>query len=293
MMSTKFAVFTKELTEKTMAGLLRLVNVLDGRGAKIYLNVMGAGREMFASDGRVTIFGDSSELPGDLTMVLSIGGDGTFLETAMRVLDAGVPVAGINTGKLGFLANIPDDDIVKDVEMLCSGKYQIINRSLLEIISPEGLFSQTTSLALNEVTIQKADQRMISITVYVDGIFLNTYRADGLIISSSTGSTAYNLSVGGPILSPSDDSIIISPMSPHNLTVRPIIVTGSSSIMLETGGRSSECMITCDSKAIKATLGVKMELKQSSKKLRTITLDDNDFFSTIRNKLMWGADLRN
>src|SRR5665648_264957 len=131
-------------------------------------------------------------------------------------------------------------------------------------------------------------QRMIAITVHVSGIFLNTYRADGLIISSSTGSTAYNLSVGGPILSPSDESVIIAPMSPHNLTVRPIIVPGGSIITLETGGRSSECMITCDSRAAKAPMGIKLVIGQSARKLQTISLKGNDFFSTIRGKLMWG-----
>jgi len=292
-MAVKFALFTKDITEKTMAGLLRIVEALDNKKAEVYLNIMGTGGKRLESDKRVSLFGNISELPPGISLILSVGGDGTFLETAKIVRETGIPVAGINTGKLGFLANIPDDDIVKDIEMLCSGQYEIVSRSMLEVISPEALFEEKTSLALNEVTVQKADQRMITITTYVNGIFLNTYRADGLIISSSTGSTAYNLSVGGPILSPSDDSIIIAPMSPHNLTVRPIIVTGTSQISIETDGRSPECMITCDSKAIKAPLGIKMEIRQSVHRLHTVTLSDNDFFSTIRNKLMWGADLRN
>jgi len=289
----RIALFSKELTEKTMTGLLSVVDALELRGAEVFLNVMGQGGERFASDNRIRLIKNVSELPPDVKFILSIGGDGTFLETAMKVRQRGIPVAGINTGRLGFLANIPDDDIGKAIEMLCAGDYEIINRSMLEIVSPEGLFGERNSLALNEITIQKTDQRMITITVYVNGIFLNTYRADGLIISSSTGSTAYNLSVGGPILSPSDDSIIIAPMSPHNLTVRPIIVTGSTVIEMETGGRSSECMVTCDSNAMKAPLGIKMTVRQSSESLQTITLKDNDFFSTIRNKLMWGADPRN
>ena len=292
-MSRKIALFTKELTEKTMAGLLRLVEALNNRGASIYLNVMGPGREKFISDNRITLFDNITELPADIYLILSVGGDGTFLKTAMQVREAGIPVAGINTGRLGFLANIPDNDIAKAIEMLCDGEYEIINRAMLEVTSPEGLFGEKTAIALNEVTVQKADQRMITIKVYIDGLYLNTYRADGLIISSSTGSTAYNLSVGGPILSPSDESIIIAPMSPHNLTVRPIIVPGASIITMETGGRSSDCMVTCDSNTVKAPLGVKLEVRQSPLKLSTITLKGNDFFSTIRDKLMWGADLRN
>ncbi len=292
-MSIKIGVFCKDLTDKTTAGLLRLVDALNSRGAGVYLHIMGSGKAKFAEDIRVSLIDEITQLPEDVHFILSVGGDGTFLETAMKVKDTAIPVAGINTGKLGFLANIPDDDISKAVEMLCTGEYEIIRRSLLEVLAPEGLFGEKRSLALNEVTVQKADQRMIAITVHVSGIFLNTYRADGLIISSSTGSTAYNLSVGGPILSPSDESIIIAPMSPHNLTVRPIIVPGGSVITLETGGRSRECMITCDSKAVKTQMGIKLVIGQSARKLQTISLKGNDFFSTLRGKLMWGADPRN
>ncbi len=292
-MSKKIALYSKGLTEKTMAGLLRLIDALHTNGAVIYLNIMESGGNQFASDTRVILFEEVSELPGDIDLIMSVGGDGTFLETAMRVRETGIPVAGINTGRLGFLANIPDDDIGKAIEMLFSGDYDVISRSMLEIVTPEGLFGEKNSLALNEVTIQKTDQGMITITVRVNGIFLNTYRADGLIISSATGSTAYNLSVGGPILSPSDESIIIAPMSPHNLTIRPIIVTGGSTITMETGGRSNECMITCDSKAVRAPLGINIEIRQAKLKLPTVTTRGNDFFSTLRNKLMWGADRRN
>jgi NAD+ kinase len=292
-MSKKIALYSKGLTEKTMAGLLRLIDALHSSGAVIYLHIMEPDGNQFASDTRVILFEEVSELPADIYLIMSVGGDGTFLETAMRVRETGIPVAGINTGRLGFLANIPDDSIGKAIEMLFSGDYDVINRSMLEVISPEGLFGEKSSLALNEVTVQKTDQHMITITVWVNGIFLNTYRADGLIISSSTGSTAYNLSVGGPILSPSDESIIIAPMSPHNLTMRPIIVTGGSTITMETGGRSTECMITCDSKAVRALLGVKIEITQAKLKLPTVTTRGNDFFSTLRNKLMWGADRRN
>jgi NAD+ kinase len=292
-MSKKIALYSKGLTEKTMAGLLRLIDALHSRGAVIYLHIMESNGNHFDADTRLSLFGDVSELPGDIDMIMSVGGDGTFLETAMRVLGTGIPVAGINTGRLGFLANIPDDDIGKAIMMLCSGDYDVISRSMLEVVTPEGLFGEKSSLALNEVTIQKTDQSMITITVRVNGIFLNTYRADGLIISSATGSTAYNLSVGGPILSPSDESIIIAPMSPHNLTMRPIIVTGGSTITMETGGRSNESMITCDSKAVRAPMGINIEIRQAKLKLPTVTTRGNDFFSTLRNKLMWGADRRN
>ena len=168
---------------------------------------------------------------------MSVGGDGTFLETMLKVRDFGIPIAGVNTGRMGFLANISEDEIGHSIDLLCEGEFKIIERSLIEIRKPEGLFEQGSSTALNEVTIQKADPSMITINVYVDGYYLNTYWADGLIVSTATGSTAYNLSVGGPILSPEDESIIISPISPHNLTIRPIILSGDSSLRMIVEGR--------------------------------------------------------
>jgi NAD+ kinase len=292
-MARTIALYSKGLTDKTTAGLLRLIDALHRRGATIYLNIMEPNGIHFRDDRRIIMFSEVSELPGDTYMIMSVGGDGTFLETAMRVRSTGIPVAGINTGRLGFLANIPDDDIGSSIDLLCSGNYEVISRTMLEIVSPEGLTGPGEGLALNEITIQKADQSMITITVKVNGIFLNTYRADGLIVSSATGSTAYNLSVGGPILSPGDESIIIVPMSPHNLTVRPIIVSGSSAITLVSGGRSTECLVTCDSRAVKVPVGTVIEVRQAVSKLKTVTPAGNDFFSTLRNKLMWGADPRN
>ncbi|MRR21698.1 NAD(+) kinase [bacterium] len=292
-MDKTIALYSKSLTEKTTAGLVKVIDALYDRGVTIYLNVMDPGGHHFDHDHRVIIFSDLSDLPADVCMILSVGGDGTFLETAMRVRSAGIPVAGINTGRLGFLANIPDEDIGRSVDLLCSGKYEIVSRAMLEISTPKELFSNGNAMALNEITVQKSDQGMITVTVKVDGIFLNTYRADGLIVSTATGSTAYSLSVGGPILSPTDDSIIIAPMSPHNLTIRPIIVTGSSVITLEAGGRSSHCLVTCDSRAARVPAGTILEVRQASSRLRTVTTAGNDFFSTLRNKLMWGADPRN
>ena len=292
-MAKRIALFSKGLTDKTRDGLVRIIDALNSRGAEIYLHIMGPGDDSFISHPADRVFDSVGSLPGDISLVLSVGGDGTFLETAMKVVDLQIPVAGINTGRLGFLANIPDSDIEKAMELLCSGDYEVVSRSMLEIVSPPGLFGRDSSLALNEITVQKSDQSLITVTVWVNGIFLNTYRADGLIVSTSTGSTAYNLSVGGPILSPSDDSIIIAPMSPHNLTVRPIVVPAGSTVVMETGGRTNECMVTCDSRVIKLPVGTVIEACQSHRRLTTVTPRGNDFFSTLRSKLMWGADLRN
>jgi NAD+ kinase len=211
----------------------------------------------------------------------------------LKVKDLGIPVAGINTGRLGFLANISAEEVNNSLELLYNGDYEIIDRCLLEVIRPPDLFAGGSQVALNEITIQKADLNMITINVFVDDIYLNTYWADGLIISTATGSTAYNLSVGGPILSPEDESIVISPISPHNLTIRPIVLSGTSKLRMVVEGRSNEYLATCDFRSKRVLFSQEVHIVQASKKLKTVMLRGRDFYSTLRNKLMWGADKRN
>jgi NAD+ kinase len=292
-MALKVAVYCKDITEKTRVGICRLARIFLEKGIAMNLNVMGEGKEKLSESDGLIFFEDISSIPGEIQIIISVGGDGTFLETAMRVKDKGIPVAGINTGKLGFLANITDADINNAIEKLCNGEYDVIERSMLELISPGNIFNNNYPVALNEITVQKADQRMITIAVQINGIHINTYRADGLIVSTATGSTAYNLSVGGPILTPTDGSVVIAPMSPHNLTVRPIVVTGGSNITMEVSGRGYECLVTCDSRFTHLPFGTLIEIRQAEKRLRTVMLKGDDFFSTLRNKFLWGVDPRN
>lgn len=241
----------------------------------------------------IEYFSELSSLSEMPDMVLSVGGDGTFLETVLKVKDIGIPIAGVNTGRMGFLANIPAEDIANSIAMLCNDEFEIIERSLLELSRPDKLFEGNSSSALNEITMQKADLSMITINVYVDEIHLNTYWCDGLIISTATGSTAYNLSVGGPILSPEDESIIISPIAPHNLTIRPIIISGESRLRMIIEGRSSDFLITCDFRSEKVSFNEEIHINRAPVKLKTVMLNGRDFYSTLRNKLMWGVDKRN
>jgi NAD+ kinase len=222
-----------------------------------------------------------------------VGGDGTFLETVLRVKDLGIPVAGVNTGRMGFLANIPNEDLGKSVDQLCNNEYELISRSMLEISHPTDLFEGESAVALNEITMQKSNVSMITIHVYVDDEFLNTYWTDGLIVSTATGSTAYNLSVGGPILSPEDESIIISPISPHNLTIRPIVLSGSSKLRMVLEGRTNEFLATCDFRFRKLPISERISIIGSAIKLKTVMLKGRGFYSTLRNRLMWGIDRRN
>jgi NAD+ kinase len=292
-MIKRIAIFSKDNKSKTKDGVSRLVTEFCKRGIKIQI-YQKSGELTYCHDAElIEQFSDLSSISGLPDLVLSVGGDGTFLETVLKVKDLGIPIAGVNTGRMGFLANIPEEEIGNSIDMLCRGEYDIIERSLLELSQPAGIFTGNSSSALNEITIQKADLSMITIHVYVDDIFLNTYWSDGLIVSTATGSTAYNLSVGGPILSPEDESIIISPIAPHNLTIRPIILSGQGSLRMVIEGRSKEYLATCDFRSTKLPFSQEIIIVKAPVKLKTVMLKGTDFYSTIRNKLMWGADRRN
>jgi NAD+ kinase len=289
----RVAVFSKDNSSKTRQGVSRLVNEFCRRGIMIQIFQKSGDPAVCPGGQLIESFTNISQLSGLPDLVLSVGGDGTFLETVMKIKDYEIPVAGVNTGRLGFLANISEEELSHSIDMLCHGEYKTIERTLLEIVHPSPLFEGSSSSALNEVTIQKADLSMITINVFIDDTYLNTYWADGLIISTATGSTAYNLSVGGPILSPEDESFIISPIAPHNLTIRPIIVSGDSRLRMVIEGRSSEYLATCDFRSKRLPFSQELHIEKSAHKLRTVMLKGMDFFSTLRNKLMWGADRRN
>lgn len=292
-MLRRVAIYSKENNSKTIEGVNRLIREFSKRNIGIDLYQKGPDKETLRHDDSVNRFTDLGALKEMPDVVLSVGGDGTFLETMLKVNSFGIPIAGVNTGRMGFLANISVDEIGHSIDLLAQGEFEIIERSLLEITSPPELVSRDFSMALNEITIQKGDPSMIIINVFVNGIYLNTYWADGLIVSTATGSTAYNLSVGGPILSPEDESIIISPISPHNLTIRPIVISGESDLKMTVEGRAAEYLVTCDFRSKRVAFGQELHITRSSRKLKTVMLEGSDFYSTLRNKLMWGADRRN
>jgi NAD+ kinase len=291
-MLNSVAIFSKDNTSKTRAGVGRLADELNLRGVKIFMHKRSNDFHA-SSDAPMEYFQDLAQLGMKPDFVFSVGGDGTFLETIIKVKDSGIPIAGVNTGRMGFLANIYADEIGKSLDMLSHGEYDIIERCLLKLERPANLFEGNNSLALNEITIQKSDLSMITISVYVNEAYLNTYWSDGLIISTATGSTAYNLSAGGPILTPEDESIIISPIAPHNLTIRPIVISGESKLRMIVEGRSLEYMATVDFRSRKVPFGEEVHILRSHEKIKTVMMRSRDFYSTLRNKLMWGADSRN
>lgn len=268
-----------------------IVELLLKRGVSVYVHEKLLGKVHDSFLDRIVSYCNIYHGNIKPDLVLSVGGDGTFLETILQVRDTGIPIAGVNAGRLGFLANIHDDFEIS-LERLLKEDFSIIDRNLIQLEEPAKIMGRS-NVALNDITVQKADLNMISIKIYVDDLYINTYWADGIIVSTATGSTAYNLSTGGPILTPEADNIIISPLSPHNLAVRPIILPGTSRLRLILSGRSPEYLVTCDFRSVRVPFFKELVIGQAPYKIRTVNLDGQDFFSTLRDKLMWGADARN
>lgn len=239
------------------------------------------------------LYNSIENAPDDVDFLISIGGDGTFLESLRYLKDFKIPVIGLNSGRLGFLANISKEEIGDAVEAIFGGNFSLEERSMLQLKTKNNDFEEI-NYALNDITIQKNDTVMISVDTFLDDEFLNTYWTDGLIVSTPTGSTAYSLSVGGPILTPGSSNFIIAPIASHNLSVRPLIISDSKKIRLEVNSRSGKFLLTADNRSLSLdTENNIIYIAKAPFSLRMIKLPFNNFYSTIRNKLMWGADKRN
>ncbi len=238
------------------------------------------------------LFTEYSELPEGIDYFFSIGGDGTFLETITYVRDSKVPVVGINSGRLGFLANISKEELPDSLEDIFAGNYSLEERALLEFESPGKPFGDF-NYALNEVTIQKIDATMITIHTFVNDELLNAYWADGLILSTPTGSTAYSMSVGGPIVIPDSNNFIISPIAPHNLTVRPVVIPDNNELRLKVNGRTRKFLATLDFRSAEFESSAEIVVRRAGFKISVLKLKHHNYYSTLRSKLMWGADKRN
>jgi len=228
-----------------------------------------------------------------LDALLSIGGDGTLLESVTHVGRDETPILGINTGRLGFLATISKDDIEDSLTKLFRGAYTLDKRAVLRLESSDKLFGNQ-NFALNDFTLVKKDSSsMITVHTYIDGELLNSYWADGIIVSTPTGSTGYALSCGGPLVFPRSGNFVITPVSPHNLTVRPIVVSDNSEISFKVEGRSKKFLVTLDSRVAVVDDSVKLKVVKEDFKVNLILLEGQHYFKTLRQKLNWGLDIRN
>lgn len=240
-----------------------------------------------------SVFSESGDLDESIDFLISLGGDGTLLDTVTLIRDKNIPVLGINFGRLGFLASLGRDEIETAVHSLITRTMVIDKRSLIHLDGNKPLFGEVP-YGLNEFAIHKTDiSPMIKIHTYLNGEFLNTYWADGLIVATPTGSTGYSLSCNGPVVFPDSSSFVITPVAPHNLNVRPIVVPDNNVISFEVEGRADHFICALDSRREIVDKKVQLAVRKEAFTLSLVRLNENNFLQTIRNKLSWGLDTRN
>nr|MBI1228665.1 NAD kinase [Cytophagales bacterium] len=271
-----------------------LINLLEQEGFETFVtHAFHRSIHKLGLNGRNTRVLEHREELEDMDFVISVGGDGTLLDAVCYVGAYETPILGINTGRLGFLATIAKDDIAHAIQVLIEKKYSLEDRSLVRLESEPALFGGI-NFGLNEFTIHKRDtSSMITVHTYIDGEYLNSYWADGLIISTPTGSTGYSLSCGGPLISPLAKNFVITPVSPHNLNVRPMVVSDESEISFKIEGRSQKFLVSLDSRSTPIDASVILKVKKETFVTKLVKCHDYSFFDTLRQKLNWGFDMRN
>jgi len=244
-----------------------------------------------AFDSTFNTYNSFDDLPKDTDLMISVGGDGTMLQAVKIIRNSGIPVIGINTGRLGFLATVQKDTIELAVEQLINGTYTINKRSLLQVSTKE---NSAPYFALNEISVnRKNTTTMITIDTFLDEEYLNTYWADGLIVSTPTGSTGYSLSCNGPIITPNVNALSITPIAPHNLSIRPLIIRDDTKIKLQVSSREAHFLLAMDSHVESISTNTAVYIQKADFQLQMIELKDQSFLKTLREKLLWGKDTRN
>jgi NAD+ kinase len=240
-------------------------------------------------------FSSHTELDSGFDILISIGGDGTILRAATLVRDSGIPILGINAGRLGFLAMVQRDNIDAFLNFILHKQYTLSPRTLLSLdISPENDCVSEINFAMNEITVSRKDTTsMITIETYLNGEFLNAYWADGLIISTPTGSTGYSMSCGGPILTPDVESLVITPLAPHNLNARPLVIPDSTEVMLKVSGRDDQYLVSLDSRVTSIAKESVLTIRKTPFTINMAEIPEETFLKTLRKKLLWGEDRRN
>lgn len=289
------AVFGRKVTKQNLEFYNEFLGILKDFGWNAVFE-KNLKQQLVNKDGlpeNVDEFTDYLDLQSGIDLSISVGGDGTFIENVKFVRDSNVPVLGINTGRLGFLANISKSKLEEAMHLVHEKQYVHQKRSLLKVITDSGLFGEE-NYAINELTLQKKDNSsMITVHASLDGKYLNSYWADGLIIATPTGSTAYNLSCDGPIVTPGCQVHILTPIAPHNLNVRPMVVPDHMPIELSIEGRSRSYLASLDGKSVSIKQGEKVIIEKADFMINVIKFEDNNFLDTIRNKMYWGVDERN
>ncbi len=277
-------------------GLMKeVLRVLRDAGTKtiVYTSLMNDIMRCDAENADYQTFNTYEQLKDKADVLFSFGGDGTMLDSVEYVRDTAIPVLGINMGRLGFLSSVSSNETIDAVNKILKGDFEVEKRSLLELVGEEQRF-KGINYALNELSLMRKDgSSLIVIQVFVDDKLLNTYWADGLILATPTGSTAYSLSAGGPIVAPNNDSFLITPISAHNLSVRPVVISDKSVVKIKVDGRCDAYDLSLDSRTKLVDKGLQLEVKKAGFSFNMVKLPEKDFFEAIRKKLLWGNDVRN
>lgn len=292
----KIAIFGRKFGTDFHKSIYKIFEMLNRNGCEIYVYeefLRSIEQTLFFTPKITGTFINSFKMPEDLDLLISIGGDGTLLESVPYAVLANIPVVGINSGRLGFLAMVSENTLENALTEILEGRTGIETRTLIEVSSSSNRFGNL-NIALNELTIMRVNtSSMISIKVFLNDEFLNTYWADGLIVATPTGSTAYNLSAGGPIIMPGSGNFVLTPVSPHTLSVRPIIIGDNNVLRLKAEGRENNFLASLDFRQACVPFDEELILKKSTKQLKLLKLSNTSFFATLRSKLLWGMDKRN
>ena len=291
----KIAIYSRGIENNQLQDINLLLAELTSQGAEpvLFQDFFNQFYSAIKIPGKYSTFSSADDLDGGIDCMISLGGDGTMLDTVTFVKDSGIPVLGINYGRLGFLANIGREEIHSAMDAIVNRKYVLDKRTLLHLDANIPLFGKTP-YALNEFSLHKRDTSpMIKIHTYLNGEFLNTYWADGLIVATPTGSTGYSLSCNGPVVFPDSASFVITPVAPHNLNIRPIIVPDNTIVSFEVEGRTNGFLCTLDSRREIVTKEIQLAVKKETFGVNLIRMNENNFLQTLRSKLSWGLDKRN
>lgn len=292
----KVAIFGRKFGQDFHKSIYKIFEMLNRNGCEIYVYeefLRSIEQTLFFTPKITGTFINSFKMPADLDLLISIGGDGTLLESVPYAVLADIPVVGINSGRLGFLTYVSENTLQDALTEILEGRTTLETRTLIETASSSERFGNL-NIALNEVTIMRVNtSSMISIKVFLNDEYLNTYWADGLIIATPTGSTAYSLSAGGPIILPGSGNFVLTPVSPHTLSVRPMVISDDNILRIKADGREKNFLVSLDYRQACLPFEEELTIKKSTKKLKLLRLSGTSFFSTLRNKLLWGVDKRN
>jgi NAD+ kinase len=290
----KFAIFGQNYQENTEKVTIEVIQILQENNIEIVIEKQFSNNFQEVTK-EIPTFSSHEELNASFDVFISIGGDGNILRAVTFVRDKNIPIVGINTGRLGFLATVQLENISLLLQKIIKKEYKISKRRLLELqCTPKNPDLVDLNFALNEITVSRKDSTsMITIETYLNGEYLNSYWADGLIISTPTGSTGYSLSCGGPVLMPDVNSLVITPIAPHNLNARPLVVPDEMEIELRVSGREEHYLVSLDSRITSVTNETLLRIKKTSFQINMIEFKEEGFLKTIRKKILWGEDRRN